>query len=48
MANSSIVKRRKLRALEAQRDALLLQKSNAAIKLDQVRAELKHVRKGAA
>lgn len=44
MAKSSIEKRRKLRALEAKRDALLESKTKSATELAKVRAELKSVR----
>ena len=44
MAKSSIDKRRKIRALEAKRDALLEGKNKSASELAKVRAELKTVR----
>ena len=48
MANSSLAKKRKVRSLEAQRDALLQTNEKNKIKLAQVRAELSLTKKGAA
>jgi len=46
MAASTIEKRRKIRALEAQRDKYLEVTKTARSKLATLRAELKHMRKG--
>lgn len=46
MAASNIEKRRKIRALEAKRDALMEAKGKNASELAKVRAELKHQRRG--
>jgi len=45
MAKTSIEKRRKIRELEAKRDALLIAKTKHSNDLVKVRAELKNVRK---
>ena len=44
MARTSLEKRRKIRELEAKRDALLLSKKKHSVDLSKVRAELKIVR----
>jgi hypothetical protein len=44
MARTSLEKRRKVRELEARRDALLSSKKKTAVDLSKVRAELKLVR----
>jgi hypothetical protein len=44
MAKSSIDKRRRIRALEAKRDALMESKNKNSTELVKIRAELKQVR----
>lgn len=43
--NTTIDKRRRVRALEAKRDSLMATKTTTSTKLAVVRAELKHARK---
>jgi hypothetical protein len=45
MATRSIDQRRKIRALESKRDALLLKKTSAITQLAVVRAELKQAKR---
>jgi len=45
MATSSLEKRRKIRALEARRDALMKKRTDADGDLKKVRVELKHLKK---